>query len=43
MIWSDHGTNFVDAVKEMKKLYTLLRKDEMSDQIADFCSVQNIQ
>ena len=43
VIWSDHGTNFVGAAKEIKELYTLLRKDETNDQITDFCSAQNIQ
>ena len=26
VIWSDHGTNLVGVVKEIKELYSLLRK-----------------
>ena len=43
VIWSDHGTNFVSAMKEIKELYSLLRKDETNGQITDFCFAQNIQ
>ena len=43
VILNDHGTNFVGAATKIKELYARLRKDETKDQIADFCSVQNIQ
>ena len=43
VIWSDHGTNFVGAAKELKKLYALFKTDEMNSGIAEFCSTQNIQ
>ena len=37
-IWSDHGSNFVGAEREIREL---LRK-ETSDTVEDFCSSQNI-
>ena len=43
MIWTDHGTNFVGVAREIKGLYALLKDNKTNHQIADFCSVQNIQ
>ena len=43
VIWSDHGTNFVGAAKEIKELYALLKTDKMNSQVAEFCSTQGIQ
>ena len=37
-IWSDHGSNFVGAEREIREL---LRK-ESSDTVEDFCTSQNI-
>ena len=43
IIWSDHGTNFVGAARELKELYTFLRNQDGQKTIADFCSTQGIQ
>ena len=36
-IWSDHGTNFIGANRQLKDLYTFLRKCESEDSIMSFC------
>ena len=38
LIWSDHGTNFVGADRELKELNVLLTQGAISE----FCSTQNI-
>ena len=43
VIWSDHGTNFVGAAKELKELYALFKTDEVNNRIAEFSSTQNVQ
>lgn len=42
-IWSDHGTNFVGAARELKELYAHLRVAETQDSISSFCSKQGIE
>ena len=42
LIWSDHGTNFVGAAREIKGLFQFLRNQETQDSIADFLSTQNV-
>ena len=40
--WSDHGTNFVGAAREIKEFIEFLEKQKMQDFISEFCSAQNI-
>ena len=42
-IWSDHGTNFVGAARELKDLYAHLSVAETQDCISAFCSRQGIE
>ena len=42
-IWSDHGTNFVGAARELKELYVHLRATETQGFITAFCSQQGIE
>ena len=43
LLWSDHGTNFVGAAKEIKELVKFLESQKAQGEISSFCSVQNIQ
>ena len=43
LLWSDHGTNFVGAAGEIKKLIKFLESQKARGEISTFCSVQNIQ
>ena len=43
LVWSDHGTNFVGAAREIKELFQLLREQKTQDDIADFLSGQSIE
>ncbi len=42
-IWSDHGTNFVGANREIKDLYLFLQNKGNESLIADFCSLRGIE
>ena len=42
LVWSDHGTNFVGAAREIKDLYKFLRSDQTQASIADFLSTHNV-
>ena len=41
-IWSDHGTNFAGAAREIKEFIEFLEKQKTQDSISEFCSAQNI-
>ena len=41
-IWSDHGTNFVGATREIKELLDFLKHQKTQGTISDFCSSQGI-
>ena len=43
LLWSDHGTNFVGAAREIKELVKFLESQKAQGEISLFCSVQNIQ
>ena len=42
-IWSDHGTNFVGAAREIKELIRFLEGRKAQGAISEFCSAQNIE
>ena len=42
LIWSDHGSNFVGATREIKELFDFLSQQKAQGIISDFCSLQNI-
>ena len=41
-IWSDHGTNFVGAKRQLAEMSQFLRQQDTNKVIVDFCSSQNI-
>ena len=41
-IWSDHGSNFVGATRQIKELIQFLQQQKVSETISEFCSCQNI-
>ena len=43
LLWSDHGTNFVGAAREMKDLFKLLKDSRIQDSITNFLSSKNIE
>ena len=43
LIWSDHGTNFVGAAREIRELVEFLQTQKAQAAISEFCSIQNIQ
>ena len=43
VIWSDHGTNFVGASRELRDLMDFLKQQQTEGTISDFCTTQGIQ
>ena len=43
LLWSDHGTNFVGASRELKEFIDFLKQQKSQGDISQFCSSQNIQ
>ena len=43
LMWSDHGTNFVGAAREMCEMVDFLRSQKARGVISNFCSAQNIE
>lgn len=43
LLWSDHGTNFVGANRELKELNLFLESQVTQGVISEFCSVRNIE
>ena len=41
-IWSDHGSNFVRATRQIKELIDFLQQQKTNETISNFCSCQNI-
>ena len=42
LIWSDNGTNFVGAAREIKELFEFLRNQSTQDHVAKFLSDQSV-
>ena len=42
LIWSDHGSNFVGASRQLRELYKFLQLQMSEGKIADFCGMQGI-
>ena len=42
LLWSDHGSNFVGTVPELKELANFLQTQRTQSIISDFCSTRNI-
>ena len=43
LIWSDHGTNFVGASRELKELAELLENQKTQKIISEFCATKKIE
>lgn len=43
LIWSDHGSNFVGAARELKELGDFLSLQKVHGSISNFCSSQSIE
>ena len=43
LLWSDHGTNFVGAQREIKELFTFLEKQSTQSTVHEFCLAQQIE
>jgi len=43
LIWSDNGTNFVGANRELKELYEFLIQQRASGTISEFCTARNVE
>lgn len=43
LVWSDNGSNFVGASRQLAELYDFLKTNEAQDSICDFCSTQLIE
>ena len=43
LLWSDHGTNFIGAAREMKDLFKLLKDSRTQDSITNFLSSKSIE
>lgn len=38
LVWSDHGTNFIGADREIKELFKFLEQQRTQATVSDFCS-----
>ena len=43
LIWSDHGTNFMGASRELRELVDFLLKQKTQKAVSEFCTTQHIQ
>lgn len=43
LLWSDHGSNFVGAARDLTELAAFLSQQQARGEISNFCSSQNIQ
>ena len=42
LIWSDHGTNFVGAARELRQFINFFQDQKTQGLIPEFCAMQNI-
>lgn len=42
LIWSDHGSNFVGADRELQEMFKFLKQKQTEAVVSDFCSTQHI-
>ena len=42
LIWSDHGTNFVGAARELRQFINFFQDQKTQGLISEFCAMQNI-
>ncbi len=42
-IWSDHGSNFVGAARELAEFADFLKQQRVNTEITDFCTTQGIE
>lgn len=43
LIWSDNGTNFVGANRELRELYEFLAQQKTEGTISEFCTARNVE
>ena len=43
VVWSDHGTNFVGAAREIKEFVEFLQQQKVQNVISEFCSSSNVE
>ena len=43
LLWSDHGTNFVGANRELKEFSQFLKSQITQGNVSEFCSTKNIE
>ena len=43
LLWSDNGTNFIGANRELKDLYKFLAEQKTKGTISDFCALRNME
>lgn len=41
-IWSDHGSNFVGADRELREMYQFMKQEITKSAVSEFCSTQGI-
>ena len=41
-IWSDHGSNFVGADRELREMYLFMKQEHTKAVVSEFCSTQGI-
>ena len=41
-MWSDHGTNFIGAARELNEFITFFQNQRTQGIISEFCAMQNI-
>ena len=41
-IWSDHGSNFVGADRELHEMHQFMKQDKTKAVVSEFCSTQGI-
>ena len=43
LMWSDNGTNFVGANRQLKELFQFIKQQTTEEAIIEFCSSRNIE